>query len=223
MSEILPGVHQVEGIDPSPDFSTHVYLLKDKGASWTLVDTGLPGTHEATLAYLAKHKIEPTSIKKILLTHLHRDHVGSLRVLAEKTHARTFAHWIEAAYIANDPIYDGPGVPPAEPFTVDETLKDGDSVDAAGGLIAYHTPGHTPGHTAFYQAERKLLFSGDLFFGEGDGVILTTPDFTHHVPTATISARRMGQLAVDSLMTYHGGPVLHKGGAALRSLVQKLR
>jgi len=223
MTEILPGVHQVEGVDPSPDFSTHVYLLKDKGPTWTLLDTGLPGSHTATLAYLAKIKVEPTSIKKILLTHLHRDHTGSLKVLAEKTRARTFAHWIEAAYIALDPKYDGPGTPPAEPFIVDETLKDGDSVDAAGGLIAYHTPGHTPGHTSFYQAERKLLFSGDLFFGDGEQVILTVPDFTHHTPTAQISARRMGQLSVDSLLTYHGGPILHKGGAAVRALLQKMR
>jgi glyoxylase-like metal-dependent hydrolase (beta-lactamase superfamily II) len=223
MAEILPGVHQVEGVDPSPDFSTHVYLLKDKGSSWTLVDTGLPGTHVATLAYLSKIKVEPTAVKKILLTHLHRDHTGSLKVLAEKTRARVFAHWIEAAYIGLDPKYDGPGTPPAEPFTVDETLKDGDSVDAAGGLIAYHTPGHTPGHTAYYQPERKLLFSGDLFFGDGHGVMLTPPDFTHHTPTATISARRMAQLSVDSLMTYHGGPILQKGGSAVRALVEKLR
>jgi len=220
MSEILPGVHQVEGVDPSPDFTTHVYLVKDKGSSWTLIDTGLPGAHTATLAYLAKIKVEPTAVKRILLTHLHRDHTGSLRAIAEKTRARTFAHWIEAAYIACDPKYDGPGTPPAEPFTVDEQLKDGDTVDAAGGLIAYHTPGHTPGHTAYYQPERKLLFSGDLFFGEGDHAILTVPDFTHHTPTAQISARRMSRLSVDSLLTYHGGPLLKGGGTAVRSVVQ---
>ena len=222
MVEILPGVHQVEGVDPSPEFSTHVYLLKDRGGTWTLIDTGLPGTHQATLAYLAKIKVEPTSIKKILITHLHLDHTGSLKVLAEKTKARTFAHWIEAAYIACHPAYDGPGSPPSEPFTVDEVLKDGDTVDAAGGLIAYHTPGHTPGHVAYYQAERRLLFSGDLFFGEGEKVILTVPDFTHHTPTAQISARRMSQLSIDSLLTYHGGPILKNAGHAVRALTQKL-
>jgi len=219
MSEILPGVHLIDGIDPSPDFSTHVYLVKDKGASWTLIDTGLPGAHEKVEAYLTKLRIEPRSVKKILITHLHRDHVGSLKHLAQKTGARTFAHWIEAAYIAEEPKYEGPGTPPAEPFRVDEVLKDGDTVDAAGGLIAYHTPGHTPGHTAFYQAERKILFSGDLFFGHGAGVVLTVPEYTFHTPTAQISARRMSQLSVDSLMTYHGGPVLQAGGAAMRKLV----
>jgi len=221
MTEILSGVHLIDGIDPSPDFSTHVYLLKDKGSSWTLIDTGLPGAHEKVEAYLAKIRVEPRAVKKILITHLHRDHVGSLKHLAHVTGARTFAHWIEAAYIAEQPKYTGPGTPPAEPFRVDEVLKDGDAVDAAGGLIAYHTPGHTPGHTAFYQPERKVLFSGDLFFGEGAGIVLTVPEYTFHTPTAQVSARRMSQLAVDSLMTYHGGPVLTAGGAAMRKLVEK--
>jgi glyoxylase-like metal-dependent hydrolase (beta-lactamase superfamily II) len=212
----------VEGVDPSPDFSTHVYLVKDKGSTWTLIDTGLPGAHAAIFAYLTKVKVEPSSVKKILITHLHRDHTGSLREVAERTKARTFSHWIEAAYIGLHPKYDGPGSPPAEPFTIDETLKDGDAVDAAGGLIAYHTPGHTPGHTSYYQPERKLLFSGDLFFVDGDKVTLTPPEYTHHTPTAQISARRMGQLTVDSLLSYHGGPVVRNGGAAMRALTHKL-
>ena len=222
MAEILPGVHQVEGVDPSPDFSTHVYLVKDRGASWTLIDTGLPGAHQAILAYLAKIQVEPASIKKLLITHLHRDHVGSLKVMIERTKARTFSHWIEAAFIAGHPKYDGPGTPPAEPVAIDEPFKDGDSIDAAGGLIAYHTPGHTPGHTSYYQPERKLLFSGDLFFVDGQKVNLTPPDFTLHTQTAQISARRMAQLSIDSLLSYHGGPILANGGHAVRALTQKL-
>ncbi len=219
MPEILPGVHLVDGVDPSPELTTHVYLLKDKGATWSLLDTGVPGAHAAIERYLAQHKIEPTSVKKILLTHLHLDHVGSLRAMANRTRAKTFAHWIEAAYIARDPPYTGPGMPPAEPFTVDETLKDGDAVDAFGGLIAYHTPGHTPGHLSFYQPERKILFSGDLFFVHGQQVMLTTPEYTFHTPTALISARRMCRLSVESLMSYHGGPVITNAGPAMRAFI----
>ncbi len=222
MPEILPGVHLVEGVDPSPDFSTHVYLIKDKGASWTLIDTGLPNAHEAIFAYLEKVHVEPSAVKKILLTHLHRDHTGSLKVVAQRTKARTFSHWIEAAFIGLDPKYDGPGTPPAEPVAIDERFKDGDEIDAGGGLIAYHTPGHTPGHTSYYQPERQLLFSGDLFFVDGEKVDLTPPDFTHHTPTAKISARRMAQLSVSSLLSYHGGPILKNGGHAVRALTQKL-
>ncbi|EQD54571.1 Beta-lactamase-like domain protein, partial [mine drainage metagenome] len=134
MTEILPGIHLIDGIDPDPSFTTHVYLVKDKGSTWTLIDTGLPGAYAKVEAYLGKIQVAPSAIKKILITHLHRDHTGSLKHLAGTTGARTFAHWIEAAYIAERPKYEGPGMPPAEPFTVDEVLKDGDAVDAAGGL-----------------------------------------------------------------------------------------
>lgn len=222
MAEILPGVHQVEGVDPSPDFSTHVYLAKDPGPTWTLIDTGLPGSETAIAAYLRHHKIEPRSIARILLTHLHRDHVGALAAVAGLTNAKTYAHWLEAAYIACDPQYDGPGVPPAEPFEVTEKLKDGDSVDGFGGLVAYHTPGHTPGHTAYYQPERKILFSGDLFFGDGSTLSLTPKEYTHHLPTAVVSARRVAKLPVDSLLTYHGGPFPKGAGPILHGLVKRL-
>ncbi len=222
MTEILPGIHVIDGIDPDPSFTTHVYLVRDVGATWTLIDTGLPGASEKVAAYLQKIRVEPSAIKKILITHLHLDHTGSLKALAGLTRARTFAHWIEAAYLAERPKYAGPGMPPAEPFHVDETLKDGDEIDAAGGLIAYHTPGHTPGHLTFYQPTRKLLFSGDLFFGAEQGIGLSPPEHTLHTPTAQISARRMGQLAVSSLLTYHGGPFLQDGGPVLRKLVDSL-
>ncbi|HZY91631.1 MAG TPA: MBL fold metallo-hydrolase [Thermoplasmata archaeon] len=215
MGEILPGVHLVDTIEAE---STHVFLLKDRGATYTLIDTGVPGNDTAVLQYLGQHHIEPTSIKKILLTHLHLDHTGNLAKLAKATRARTFAHWIEAAFIAKHPAYDGPGMPPREGFAIDEPIKDGDTVDAAGGLIAYHTPGHTPGHTAYYQAERKLLFSGDLFFSTETGVILTIPQYTHHTPTAIISARRMAQLSVDALLVNHGEPILKAAGEKVRAL-----
>jgi glyoxylase-like metal-dependent hydrolase (beta-lactamase superfamily II) len=218
MPEILPGVHLVEGVDPSPDFSTHVYLLQDKGSSWTLIDAGLPGSDVAIAAYLRKHQIDPHAVTKVLLTHLHRDHTGALKAVLATTGARAFAHWLEAAFIACDPPYEGPGTPPAEPVVVDETFKDGDTLDVAGGLIAYHTPGHTPGHTSYYHPERKLLFSGDLFFVEGETASLTPPDFTLHTGTAQVSARRMAQLSIDSLMSYHGGPILKNGGAAVRAV-----
>ena len=222
MPEILPGVHQIEGVDPSPDFSTHVYLVKNKDSTWALIDAGLPGSESATLAHLARLKVDPKSVKQIVITHLHRDHTGGLKHLAKTTGARTYAHWIEAAYIAMDPPYDGPGTPPAEPFQVDERIKDGDSLDFAGGLVAYHTPGHTPGHTSYFQAAHKILFSGDLFFVDDGKLLLTPPDFTLHTPTAKISARRVSTLGAEALLTYHGGPILKGGHASLEHLLRTL-
>ena len=66
-----------------------------------------------------------------------------------------------------------------------------------------------------------MLFSGDLFFGAGKELTLTPPEYTLHTGTAQVSARRMSQLSIDSLMSYHGGPILQHGGAAVRKLVEK--
>jgi glyoxylase-like metal-dependent hydrolase (beta-lactamase superfamily II) len=222
MTEILPGIHQIDGVGSSPDFSYHLYLLKDPGSTWTLIDTGLPGTDLVISEYLKQHQIPPTSVAKILLTHLHRDHTGSLKAVAKMTHAKSYAHWLEAAYILGDPPYKGPGTPPAEPFDVSERLKDGDAIDAAGGLIAYHTPGHTPGHTAYYHPDRKILFSGDLFFGLEQKLSLTPKEYTHDSSSAIVSARHVARLPLESLLTYHGGPFPKGAGATLRALAATL-
>ncbi|MCI4332040.1 MAG: MBL fold metallo-hydrolase [Thermoplasmata archaeon] len=217
MTEILPGIHLVDHLTDSPDFTTHVYLLKDQGPTWTLIDTGLPGKAPVLEAYFAEHQISPRSIRKILITHLHRDHTGNLRAMAELTQAKTYAHWIEAAYIAGNPPYDGPGTPPKEPVVVDVEFKDGDLIDAAGGLVAYHTPGHTPGHTSYYHPERKILFCGDLIF---PNFTLTDSEYSIHVPTAQISARRVSRLPLDSVLSYHGGPYLKEPSALFQKLLR---
>ncbi len=214
MAEILPGLHLVEGVDAF----THVYLLKDEGDRWVLIDTGLPGADAPIAAYLAKLHIAPKQVTNILVTHLHNDHTGNLARLQKLTGGRTHAHWLEAAFIAARPKYDGPGVPPAHPTEVDHRLQDGDRLDLAGGLVAYHTPGHTPGHLAYYHPGRKWLFSGDLFMGTPE-LSLTVPEYTHHTLSAQVSARRVQELAVDALLTYHGGPFLQNGHKEIAAVV----
>lgn len=218
MSEILPGVHAIDGIDPSPDFTTNVLLLKDeRGGTWTLLDTGLPkqpgydGGASIVERYCAKNSIPVSSIKRILLTHLHLDHTGSLADMAKKTGARIYAHWIEAAFIAKNPPYEGPGMPPREAVNVHEKFKDGDTVDAFDGLVAYHTPGHTPGHTSFYSPSRKILFAGDAVFNNGGVLVVSPKEYTFSGPLATISLRRLAELDVEAVVQYHGAPML-KGG-----------
>jgi glyoxylase-like metal-dependent hydrolase (beta-lactamase superfamily II) len=224
MAEVLPGIHQIDGGETSPDFGYNIYLVKDKGDAWMLMDTGTPGASKTVEAYLKKQGISLSSIRSIFLTHLHRDHTGNLRELIAKTHAKTYSHWLEAAFIANDPPYDGPGVPPAESVLVDEKFKDGDRFEVAGGMVAYHTPGHTPGHTSYYLPDRKILFAGDLFFSAGGGQIAMTPkEYTLHGLSAQVSARRVAELAITSLLPYHCGPYPMDGNAKVNALVKKLR
>ncbi|MHB8352393.1 MAG: MBL fold metallo-hydrolase [Thermoplasmata archaeon] len=78
MTEILPGIHQIENVDPSPQFTTHVYLLKNPASGYTLIDSGMPGSEKAILAHLQRLRISPQEVTSIVVTHLHNDHTGSL-------------------------------------------------------------------------------------------------------------------------------------------------
>jgi glyoxylase-like metal-dependent hydrolase (beta-lactamase superfamily II) len=219
MAEILPGIHQVEGVDPSPQFTTHVYLLPERNGQFTLIDTGLPSAEAPIAAYLKKIGSSVNAVSSIVLTHLHNDHTGSVRRLKELTHAKVYAHWLEAAFIAGHPPYDGPGSPPEHPVEVDVKLKDGDTLEVGGGMVAYHTPGHTPGHTSYYLPKSKVLFSGDLFFGVPK-LALSAPEYTHHTLSAQVSARRVAELPIESILNHHGGPFPRAAGAELAHLLR---
>lgn len=228
MAEILPGVHLVDGVNPSPDFTTNILLLKDKkGGSWTLLDTGLPPGKSPTNAseqiekYGQHHGIPLSSIKHILITHLHADHTGNLKVLAERTKAKVYAHWIEASYIEGDPPYKGPGMPPPDRVPISEKLRDNTELEVFDGVVALATPGHTPGHTTYYCPSRKLLFAGDAVFNVSGKIEVSVKDYTFSQSLAVISLRRLAALDVESVIMYHGSPVLKGAGALLKDAAKK--
>ncbi|MDE1821995.1 MAG: MBL fold metallo-hydrolase [Euryarchaeota archaeon] len=227
MPEILPGVHLVEGVNPSPDFTTNVLLLKDaKGATWTLLDTGLPPGKAPTNAipqiesYLARHGTDLSAVRNILITHLHADHTGNLKELARRTGAKVFAGREEAEYLEGRKVYTGPGMPPPDRVDIHEKLKDGDTIDLFEGLVALATPGHTPGHTSYYCPSRRVLFPGDSVFNVGGKIAVSLKEYTFSPTLAISSLRREAGLDVESVVMYHGAPVLSGGGAMLRSAAQ---
>ena len=64
----------------------------------------------------------------------------------------------------------GFGFPPAQPFTPDRWLEDGDTVTVGKEILqVFHTPGHTPGHVVFYHAPSKLALVGDVLFAGSIG------------------------------------------------------
>ncbi len=224
MTEILPGVFLLDPANPELRNATNVVLLRDaKGGGYTLLDTGLPkGMVPRDMVseveqFCRAQKISPSAIRRILLTHLHLDHTGNLKALQARTGAKVYAHWMEASFIAKDPVYKGPGMLPQEPFRVTETLKDGDELDAFEGLVAYHTPGHTPGHLCFYAPTRKILFTGDAVMRPEGPLTVSAPQYTFSQQMAALSLRRLATLDVESLVTYHGEPILKDGKQHLKA------
>ena len=120
---------------------------------------------EEILALVEKHRL---TIKQIVITHAHIDHVGGamkLRVatgapilLNENDYALLKMLDVQAAWL---------GMRPPGKVEIDRGLNELDRVEA-GSLSAnvLHTPGHTEGSVCLYfPAEQKLIAGDTLFAG----------------------------------------------------------
>lgn len=105
---------------------------------------------------------ENASVKYILLTHGHFDHISSSDTLREKTGAKTAIHRLDVPWLSDpERNMSGPfGFPPITCEPADVVLEEGSVISACGIEIkVLHTPGHTPGSCCF-------LAGGDLFTGD---------------------------------------------------------
>ena len=124
-----------------------------------------PGGDEADiLMELAKHKL---TVKYILNTHGHFDHVGGNKGMKEATGAEILIHSLDAPMLGGaSSMGFGMGVKPSPP--PDRTIKDGDIITFGDiTLSVIHTPGHTPGGVSFYG--NNMIFVGDTLFAGSVG------------------------------------------------------
>ncbi len=62
----------------------NVYLIEGRDG-YMLVDAGFPRREKVLLSWLKKRKIDPGEIRLTVITHVHFDHVGSLRAIQART------------------------------------------------------------------------------------------------------------------------------------------
>ncbi len=145
-------------------FPVNCYLVREDDG-FTLIDAALPGSAPAIRAAARKHGLP---IRRIVLTHAHMDHVGSLDALHEGLpEAEVLISERDSRMLAGDLRLD-PGESPAKlrgswkTCTTRPTafLKHGDRI---GSLQVLAAPGHTPGHMAFFDPRDGTLIAGDAF------------------------------------------------------------
>jgi len=110
------------------------------------------------------------TIKLIILTHGHCDHIAGLKEVKEATGAEIAVHGNDAEYHGQQAMTMALafGLYCPTPPPPDRLLKNGDSIDIGDlHFKVLHTPGHTPGGICLYG--HSILFSGDTLFNYGIG------------------------------------------------------
>jgi glyoxylase-like metal-dependent hydrolase (beta-lactamase superfamily II) len=135
------------------------------------------------------------TVKAILCTHAHDDHVRAAPALRERVHAPILLHpddqplW-ELTH--TDQLWD-----------VD--LFDGQLVEVAGTTLqVLHTPGHAPGGLCFFAPDLGCVFTGDTLFQGGPGA--TGRSYSDHGTLVGSIQTRLFALPDDTVVHTGHGP-----------------
>ena len=207
------------------------YLVREADG-FTLIDTNLSNSADDILV-AARTLGAP--IRRILLTHAHVDHVGSVDALLAKLGASE----IELASNARSlPLLQKPPDKSLLPGESKEEIRGGlPGIDAKptrlitegeryGSLLCIETPGHIPGHLAFLDERDGTLYAGDAL---GSVSRLTVsgypPWFFPNVGTwskslAVVSAKKLLPFPIERFACGHGA--VNPGGLpALRAAITR--
>ncbi len=141
-----------------------------------LVDCGPETCFTQLVAEIRRRGLRPESVTHVLVTHIHLDHSGGAWRWAREFGAMVCVHPRGAAHLA-DPgklvasatqifgadmarLWGGVQEIPSAQIRI---VHDGEEVRAGGAVLrAVETPGHAPHHQAWWLADERTLFAGDV-------------------------------------------------------------
>jgi len=216
----LAGQAVVEGVGRIPGF-VNCYTFRAGGETF-VIDTGFRRGAQPVVRAFRDAGVPLSQVRRVLLTHHHIDHRGGAAYLLQHAQAPISCHADDA------PFVDGSSrasmsflmrwfLRPRS-ATVATRLTNGDRV---GPLSVVHLPGHTPGEVAFYEPQRKILFSGDSVIERNGRLTLPAPKYAANLEQAVRSLERLRALEVEVLLPGHGEPVTKGFSDLLADLLKR--
>lgn len=146
--------------------ATNCYIVSDENTKEAFIID--PGAEPDRI--IDKVKETGVSVKAILLTHGHFDHISAVNELKREFGVDVYVGQEDADLMADMELNVSYmfGMPYAA--RADKILRDGDVLEIAGFSIkVLFTPGHTKGGICFYLEKENVAFSGDTIFQQSVG------------------------------------------------------
>jgi hydroxyacylglutathione hydrolase len=182
---------------------TNAYLVADSETGEALV---IDAPHETTEAIVAEAKKRGWTIRQIVITHTHWDHVADAQALKKATGAPLAAHPLAIEPLASPPAAFGMLPVDVPPVETDEPLSDGETVALGRHVFTVmHLPGHDPSHIALVDEKQEVFLGGDVLFPGGHGRT-DLPSADQAVMNASLR-RLVAELPPDTrVLPGHGAP-----------------
>ena len=187
-----------------------------------LIDTGYVRHAPMTLALLAgPHGLADEPLGKIVNTHCHSDHVGGNAAIARMYDCPIAVPSAEAPLVER---WDGKALlydycdHRVERFVADRGLP-ANSTHVWGDLewVALAAPGHDMGALVFYNAEHRILISGDALWENGFGFVMPPEIDPAAIPAARATLEMLANLEIRVVIPGHGEPFDDVAGALERA------
>ena len=188
--------------------SANQVVLKSRDGG-IVIDSGYCKHAPLTLALVASRMgLDGAPLAKLVNTHCHSDHMGgnaALRraygcaIAVPAGEAPSIAAWDERTLLLDYADQR------AERFDVDEVLQPG-STHVWGNLEwrALAAPGHDMAALVFFNAEHRILISGDALWQNGYGFVMPPEIDASALPATHATLEMIGGLGVHCVIPGHG-------------------
>jgi len=172
--------------------ATHTNAVVIGDHEVVVVDPGTSETEELAALFesIDRATAEGGSVRAVLLTHRHKDHLAGVEAVRERYRAPVWAHPLTA-----------------ERTRVDRALGDGERIELPGphgrSVRAVFAPGHSRSHVAFFEERSRTLCAGDAVSTLGT-VVIDPPDGDMGAYRETLETLR--GLGAKTVIPGHGPP-----------------